>query len=70
VHIFDEVWTGFLHQSSSSSSNQSNADNLSNVRHEASRHFRNKKMEYLKPKTDELEINSKIKNFRLVQGHH
>jgi len=55
---------------SSSSSNQNNADNLSNVRHEASRHFKNKKMEYMKAKIDELEINSKIKNFRLVLGHH
>ena len=27
--------------------NQSNVDNLNNVRHEASRHFRNKKKEYL-----------------------
>ena len=39
-------------------------DNLNNVRHEARRHFRNKKKEYLKPKIDELEINSKIKNIR------
>jgi hypothetical protein len=30
--------------------NQSNGDNLHNVRCEASRHFRNKKKEYLKPK--------------------
>ena len=34
---------------------------LSNVRCEASRHFRNKKKEYLKDKIDELETNSKIK---------
>jgi hypothetical protein len=33
---------------------QSNIDNLNNVRHEASRHFRNKKKEYLKAKIDEL----------------
>jgi len=51
---------------SSLSSNQSNADNLSNVRHEASRHFRNKKMEYMKAEIDELEINSKVKNFRYL----
>jgi hypothetical protein len=42
--------------------NQSNVDNLDNVRREASRHFRNKKKEYLKAKIDELETNSKIKN--------
>ena len=41
--------------------NQSNINNLNNVRCEASRHFRNKKKEYLKAKIDELEINSKIK---------
>ena len=40
---------------------QSNVDNLSNVRHEASRHFRNKKKAYLKAKIEELETNkSKI----------
>jgi hypothetical protein len=32
------------------------------VRHLASRHFRNKKEEYLKVKIDEHETNSKIKN--------
>ena len=37
--------------------NQSNIDNLNNVRREASRHFRNKKNEYLKDKFDELETN-------------
>jgi len=44
--------------------NQSNADYLNNVRHVDSRHFRNKKKEYLKTKIEELEINSKIKNIR------
>ena len=44
--------------------NQSNVDNLNNVRHKASRHFRNRKKEYLKAKIYELEINSKIKNIR------
>jgi hypothetical protein len=44
--------------------NQSNVDNLINVKHEASRHFRNKMKEYLKAKIDELETNSKIKNIR------
>jgi len=47
--------------------NQSVVYNLNSVRHEASRHFRNKKKEYQKAKTDELEINSKIKKYqRLV----
>jgi hypothetical protein len=41
-----------------------NEDNLSNVRREASRHFRNKKREYLKHKINERESNSKIKNIR------
>jgi len=44
--------------------NQSHVDNLNNVRYETSRHFRNKKKEYLKAKTDELETNSKIQNMR------
>ena len=35
---------------------QINVDNLNNVRHEASRHFRNKKEEYLKAKVVELEV--------------
>ena len=43
---------------------QSNVDNLNNVRHDASRHFRNKKKSYLKAKIEELETNSKIKNIR------
>jgi hypothetical protein len=38
-------------------------DNLNNVRHEASRHFRNKKREYLKDKIDKLATDSK-KNIR------
>jgi hypothetical protein len=37
---------------------QSNVGNLNNVGHEAGRHFRNKKKEYLKAKIDELETNS------------
>jgi hypothetical protein len=41
--------------------NQSNVDNLNNVRHTASRHFRNKRKEYMKANIDELETNSKIK---------
>ena len=38
--------------------NQNNVDNLHNVRREASRHFRNRKKEYMKAKIDELETNS------------
>jgi hypothetical protein len=41
-----------------------NEDNLSNVRRETSRHFRNKKREYLKEKINEIELNSKHKNIR------
>jgi hypothetical protein len=41
-----------------------NGDNLNNVRCEASRHFRNKKGEYLKDKINELVTNSKNKNTR------
>jgi hypothetical protein len=37
--------------------NQSNLDNCNNVIQEASRHFRNKKKEYLKAKFVELETN-------------
>jgi len=44
--------------------NQSNVDNLNNIRCETSRHFRNKKKQYMKAKIDELETNSKIKNIR------
>jgi hypothetical protein len=41
-----------------------NDDNLSNVRWEASRHFRSKKREYLKDKINEFESDSKKKNIR------
>jgi len=44
--------------------NQSNVDILNKVRCEASRHFRNKKKEYLKTKIDELETYNKVKNIR------
>ena len=43
---------------------QSNVDNLNNVICEASKHFRNKKKEYLKNEIDELETNRMIKNIR------
>ena len=39
-------------------------DNLNNVRHEVSRHFRNKKKAYMRAKIEELETNSKTKNIR------
>jgi len=39
---------------------QSNVDNLNNVRRDDSRHFGEKKKEYLKAKIEELETNSKI----------
>jgi hypothetical protein len=39
-----------------------NGDNLNNIRHEVSRHFRNKRQEYLKDKMNELAVNSKNKN--------
>jgi hypothetical protein len=41
-----------------------NGDNLNNGRRKASRHFRNKKREYLKEKTNELATNNKNKNIR------
>jgi len=44
--------------------NQSNIHNQNNVRHEASRHCRNNKKEYLKTGIYELETNSKIKSTR------
>ena len=44
--------------------NQGNVHNLYNLKCLNSSHFRNKKKEYLKTKTDELETKSKIKNFR------
>jgi hypothetical protein len=43
---------------------QSSVDNVTNVRRDVSRHFRNKKKAYLKAKIEELETNSKIKNSR------
>jgi hypothetical protein len=44
--------------------NKTNVANLNNARREASRHFRNKKKEYLKAKIDEIETNSKTKHTR------
>jgi hypothetical protein len=41
-----------------------NGDNLNNVRHEANRHFRNKKEKYLKYKINGLAMNSRNINIR------
>jgi hypothetical protein len=41
---------------------EANEDNLSDIRREARRHFRNKKREYLKDKINKLESNSRNKN--------
>jgi hypothetical protein len=43
-----------------------NGDNLKHIRREASRHFRNKKREYLKDKINELATNGKNKNIRYL----
>jgi hypothetical protein len=43
---------------------EANENNLSDVRREASRHFRNKERKHLKDKINELESNSKNKNIR------
>ena len=40
---------------------QSNSDNLNNVRHEVSRHFRNKKKAYLRAKLEELKLTVRSK---------
>jgi len=45
-------------------SKQSNVDNLNNVRHEVSRHFRNKKKAYLRARIEELETNSNRDMYR------
>jgi hypothetical protein len=39
-----------------------NGDNLNNVRHGASRHFRNKEKQYVKDKINDLATNNKNKN--------
>jgi hypothetical protein len=50
---------------------ETNRDNLTNIRRETSKHFRNKKREYLKGKIDKLATNSKYKNIRdLYRGIH
>jgi len=63
----DAEYLCFLHQMTQAKMqwihnlSQSNVENLNIVRCEASRHFRNKKKEYLKAKFEELENNNKIK---------
>jgi len=67
---FAEERLGFLDQRKRSKMHwahdpsQSNVDNLNNVRHEFSRHFREKKKAYLRARIEELETNSKNKNIR------
>jgi len=43
---------------------KSNVDNQKHVRRAASRHFRNKKIEYLKAEIEQLETNIKSKSIR------
>jgi hypothetical protein len=47
---------------------KANEGNLSDIRREASRHFRNKKRDYLKDKINELESNSKNKIRDVYRG--
>jgi len=67
---FDEECLGFLDQKKQAKMqwvqdpSQSNADNLKNLRHEASRYFREKKGIYMKANFEELESKSKLKNSR------
>ena len=43
---------------------QRNVDVLNNIRREASRHFRSKKIAFLKAIIEDLETNRKVKNIR------
>jgi len=67
---FDDECLGFLDQRKWAKiqwiqdPSQSSVDNLNNVRHEVSRHFRNKKKAYLRAKIMEIETNNKIQNVR------
>jgi hypothetical protein len=47
---------------------QRNVDNLSNVRHQANRHFQNKAYEYVKAKIGEMYTNSKIQKSEICIG--
>jgi hypothetical protein len=67
---FDKKCLGFTEQRKQSKMqlvqdpSQTNVDNLNKVRHDASRHFRNKKKAYMKAKIEEIETYSKINNIR------
>ena len=71
---FDEECLGLLDQRKQATMQwlqdpkQSNVDNLNNVRREASRHFRNKRKEYLRAKIEELETKSKTNITDLYWG--
>jgi hypothetical protein len=43
---------------------ETNGDNLNHIRHDASRHFRKRKREYMKYKMDKLATNNKNKNIK------
>ena len=64
---FDDEFLDFLDQRKQAKvqwihdPSQSDVDDLNNVRHNARRHFRNKKKAYLKAKIEELKTNSKKK---------
>ena len=61
---FDEEYLGFLDQRKQAKMqwvqdpSQSNVDNLNTVKHDASRHFRNKKKGYLQANIEELQTYS------------
>jgi hypothetical protein len=59
LHQRKQVKLQWLHDPS-----EINRDNLNNIRCETSRHFRNKRREYLNDKVNELAGNSKNKNIR------
>jgi hypothetical protein len=61
---FDEKCSKFLDQRKQAKMQWLQNPNQNNVRCEASRHFSNKKKEYLKTKINEVETNSKNKNIR------
>ena len=69
---FDEKCFDFLDQRNHAKTqwlqnpNRKNADNLNNVRREASRHFRNKKKEYLKAKIDNLRLTVRQKKVTCI----
>jgi hypothetical protein len=67
---FDEGCSKLLYQRKQATlqwienASEINGDNLNNVRRESSRYFRNKKIEYVKDKINELATKSKNKNIR------